>query len=158
MKGTSRIARLLTAFAVAMLATIAPALAATPASAAGPCGNLGHSYLITQSGSLYVSGCQGDQRFGVQTISLQRFDVVQLAGNNIRPRTSITFTIRVPDGSTQTIVTTAADGGGVVRQEPNTYFFTGSAPLGTYQFFSAYTAKTGAVVNSEHVVNVALRF
>jgi hypothetical protein len=143
---------------VAALVTTTTAGLQPARAAAGPCGNLGQAYVITQSGTVYMSGCEGDQRFGVQTISLQRFDVVQLAGNGIKSGTPITFKLSVPDGSTETYTTTNAGKNTVVPQEPNSYFFKGTAPLGLYTFSANYTSANGKSVSNEPVVRVQLRF
>ena len=151
-----RAPRLVAVLTLLIAALAASVVIAEPAHAAGPCGTLGHSYLITQSGSVNISGCQGDLRFGVGTINLRRFDVISLAGNRIRPGTPITWTAFRPDGVQEEKVTTNAGGNTVVRQEPNTYFFNGFAPPGTWAFFASYEAANGVDVDFEHVVNVQL--
>ncbi|HEU5265880.1 MAG TPA: VCBS repeat-containing protein [Jatrophihabitans sp.] len=59
--------------AVASFAALIPALTlgASPASATTPCRTAGHAYL-TQPGKAYQSGFEGDQRYGVQTLTFQR--------------------------------------------------------------------------------------
>lgn len=151
-----RATRAVVALAIVLVGMLAPAIVPT-AAAAGPCGNRGHAYLVTQSGSVYLSGCQDDYRFGVPTVSLQRFDVVQLAGNRIQPGTPIDWSVYFSNGAVEGVTTTPAGNNTVVAQQLNQYYFTGSAPLGPVYFYASYQAAGGARYNYVHIATVQLR-
>src|SRR5262245_29962783 len=71
--------------------TVGGALGASPASATTRCSTPGHVYL-TQPGAAYFSGYEGNQQFGVPTVTYtQGWQSFRLGGNGISPGTFVDF-------------------------------------------------------------------
>src|SRR5262245_1948638 len=78
---------------IASLAAVAAlsVIGASPAGATTVCNTPGHAY-VTQPGRAFFSGYEGDQRFGVPTLSyVQGTQSFRLGGNGIRPGSQIVF-------------------------------------------------------------------
>lgn len=145
---------------LALIAASGASLAASAGpAAAGPCVTPGHAYFIyPANGFNYMSGFEGDQRYGVTTITAHRGDGFQLGGNGIKPRREIIFraTSGMFGGSANTAITTDAGSNCVVNQRDNA-FTIGNVPNGTYTIRAEYVAGNDEkLVLNEPVVKVKI--
>jgi hypothetical protein len=155
---TSRALRRVVASVAAVVAALAAVavvgtVAASPASATGRCATAGHAYL-TQPGRTIFSGFEGDQRFGVPTVSYtQGTQSFRLGGNGLAPYSYLNF--RAVDAVTGAEVPfipglpfgiSLVTGGNCVANEVGPFTFT-LAP-GSYRIVASYFAgNSGQIVN-----------
>ena len=155
---------------VAALAAVATVLVAGASPAAADvCSNdvLGHAYL-TQPGSVYFSGYNGDQRFGIRTVVVEQGEQFRVGGNGIKAATEISFLATKSDGSGINFLnnvheyeTQPARDNCVVHEE-GPYRVT--APPGLYRITATYAPRNSAVPGGppptgvvDQVVNVEVR-
>ncbi|MEV6522317.1 hypothetical protein AB0M43_10275 [Longispora sp. NPDC051575] len=137
--------RVLAAVLLAVAALVTTTIGAPPAQAAG-CNTPGHAYLIHQ-GRVYFSGYEGDERFGVPTLTVARGSWVQLAGNGVRPGTQAVFV----DALGFNYTTTAAGSNCVIRQESNPWRINPDIAPGTYLVDASYLTPTRQVLHDRVV-------
>ncbi|MFE0102515.1 hypothetical protein [Streptomyces sp. NPDC059009] len=142
------IGRLFLTLALVVTAALGTVTATASSAAAATCRTLGHAYNIF-NGGVYFSGYEGDQRFGVQRITMARGARYELGGNGIKPGTSITFEAVGPATYFQTVGTAGSNC--VVNQRP---FFQGGLP-GEYRLFATYQVP-GRTINDDPVVDVTV--
>jgi hypothetical protein len=148
--------------AVATLGMVAAgvALAAPAASAASRCATAGHAYL-TQPGRVIFSGYEGNQQFGVPTVTYaQGTQAFGLGGNGISPGSGIDFFVFdrntgaqvgfVPGRPAQYYTTTARSN--CVVNENGPFFFT--LPQGNYKVVANYFPGNNFRLVSDHVANI----
>ena len=123
--------------------TVGGALGASPASAAR-CATAGHAYL-TQPGRVIFSGFEGNQQFGVPTVTYaQGTQFFGLGGNGISPGSGVDFFVFdrntgaqvgfVPGRPAQYYTSTARSN--CVVNENGPFFFT--LPPGNYRILANY--------------------
>jgi hypothetical protein len=155
MTHTRTLRRTAALLATSLIAASGVALTSGAASAA-VCVTAGHAYFIKPiSGPNYMSGFEGDQRYGVPTVTALRGDGFELGGNGIKPGTRITFTaVSGMFGASNSLVTSTAASNCVVDQTRNRAAI-GNLPNGTYTLFASYTGgNSGRFVNNEPVVKI----
>jgi hypothetical protein len=126
-----------------------------PSANAALCRTAGHVYL-TQPGKTFMSGFEGDQRFGVPTASfVQGSQSFRIGGNGLLRSTQPGFRVVDANGNT---VGPNINPSGRVRDNCvlNEYGpFTFSMPPGNYQVLATYrTGNTGQDIINEPVVNL----
>jgi len=153
-----------TAAVVASLAAVAVVglAGASPASASTLCNTSGHAYL-TQPGVAYFSGYEGNQQFGVPTVSyVQNTQSFRLGGNGIRPGSQIVFyAVNTDTGAWTGLVngtnynTRGARSNCVVNEEGPFLF---SLSPGNYRVMAAYLAgNSGQYVQADVLANVQVQ-
>ena len=147
---TSRRPRRQALVALAMLGAVTAGTAisgvaiAAPASATTRCATAGHAYL-TQPGRVYFSGYEGNQQFGVPTVTYaQGTESFRLGGNGISPGSGVDFFVFdrntgaqvgfVPGRPAQYYTSNA--GRNCVVNENGPFFFT--LPPGNYRLVANY--------------------
>jgi hypothetical protein len=143
----SRIKLALLALGLVMALAVAGSTA-PPAHAAG-CVTLGHAYYIkTSTGFNYMSGFEGDVRYGIPLVEVRRGETFQLGGNGIKPGTPIRFysaTGFMGQFNNQSFFTTNAGGNCVVDQTRNNGFI-GNVPNGIYRVRADYQVPSRSIV------------
>jgi hypothetical protein len=150
-----RARRALVALVMVASLGLAGAAAASPAGATTRCATAGHAYL-TQPGRVIFSGFEGDQRYGVPTVSYaQGTQFFNVGGNGIRPGTSIVFNVYNTDNWSFVAGTySRSAGSNCVANEVGTSTFT-NLPPGNYQVHAGYYAgNTGQYVVTDVVANL----
>jgi hypothetical protein len=154
--------------AVVALATLAASLGAVtatgalgaPTVSAARCATLGHAYL-TQPGRTIFSGFEGDQRFGVPTVTYaQGTQSFRLGGNGISPGSGIDFFAFdrntgaqvgfIPGRPAQYYTTTARSNCVVNENGP----FTFTLPPGNYRIVANYFPGNNFRLVSDVVANL----
>jgi len=139
--------------------TVVGALSATPASAAR-CATAGHAYL-TQPGRVIFSGFEGNQQFGVPTVTYaQNTQAFGLGGNGISPGSGVDFFAFdrntgaqvgfVPGRPAQYYTSTARSN--CVVNENGPFFF--SLPPGNYRIVANYFPGNNFRLVSDTVANL----
>jgi hypothetical protein len=152
----------LAASATPVAATTIGGLGASPASAAR-CATAGHVYL-TQPGVTYFSGYEGNQQFGVPTVSYaQGTQSFRLGGNGISPGSFIDFfafdsttgaQVGFVPGRPAQYATRAARSNCVVNEE-GPYTFT--LPPGNYQIKANYFPGNNFRLVNDTVANLQVQ-
>ena len=132
-------------------AGLAP-IVANPAYAA-TCRTAGHTY-ITVAGQLYISGYEGDERFGVPFVTIPRGASYKIGGNGIQPRDPMRAKLfrRNADNSTgfpvgdYFFINTAGNNCVV-----NEHTFTNNDQPGAYVLFTDYIAGNSGAGVAERV-------
>jgi hypothetical protein len=137
-------------------------IGASAASATTFCNTPGHAY-VTQPGRAYFSGYEGDQRFGVPTLSyVQGTQSFRLGGNGIRPGSQIIFfAVNTDTGEAAGLVTpgynynTRGAGSNCVVNEEGPFVF--ALQPGNYQVKAAYLAGNSGQFVVDTVTNVQVQ-
>jgi hypothetical protein len=157
---TRPLTRALLGLATLAVVTAGAALAAPAASAAARCATAGHAYL-TQPGKVIFSGFEGNQQFGVPTVTYaQGTQAFGLGGNGISPGSGIDFFVFdrntgaqvgfVPGRAAQYYTSTARSN--CVVNENGPFFFT--LQPGNYRVVANYFPGNNFRLVSDHVANI----
>jgi hypothetical protein len=159
---TRPLKRALLALAALGVVSAAAALAAPAAHAAlaSRCATAGHAYL-TQPGRAIFSGYEGNQQFGVPTVTYaQGTQAFRLGGNGISPGSGIDFFVFdrntgaqvgfVPGRPAQYYTTTARSN--CVVNENGPFYFT--LPPGNYRVVANYFPGNNFRLVSDYVANI----
>jgi len=137
------------------------AVAASPAGATTYCNTPGHAYL-TQPGRAFFSGYEGNQQFGVPTVSyVQNTQSFRLGGNGIRPGSQIVFyAVNTDNGAWAGLVNgtnfnTRGAGSNCVVNEQGPFIF--SLSPGNYRVMAAYLAGNSGQYIQDVVANVQVQ-
>ncbi|WP_113701314.1 hypothetical protein [Nonomuraea lactucae] len=171
------------AAATGMAAAVSAAIVA-PANATATCATEGHAYYIDDGpnaplpGFNYMSGFEGDQRYGVFQLRVKRGDRFRIAGNGILPgsfqtQSRIQFAavnlagtsnakIFSRNGAASSSVATSLAGSNCVVSDANPVnaYTVGNVPNGTYRIFASYNVPengTTKFVSNEPVVDLLVR-
>jgi hypothetical protein len=150
---------------LALVAGTAAAVAAflalgTAPAQASTCATPGHAY-VTKPGAVYLSGYDGDQRFGIPTINTYRGDTFRIGANGIRPLAFVNFF--VVDAATGAPATSFFVDGGwgsqtvgsncVLNEEGP---FTISAPDGRYRIRAMYFAGNSGTWVTDQIADLVV--
>ena len=131
-----------------------------PTASAARCATAGHAYL-TQPGRVIFSGFEGNQQFGVPTVTYaQNTQAFGLGGNGISPGSGVDFfafdrntgaqVAFVPGRPAQYYTSTARSN--CVVNENGPFFFT--LPPGNYKIVANYFPGNNFRLVSDHVANI----
>jgi hypothetical protein len=151
-----------TVFASLAIVAALAVIGASPASATTICNTPGHAY-VTQPGTAFFSGYEGDQRFGVPTLSyVQGTQSFRLGGNGIRPGSQIVFfAINTDTGAAAGLVNpgfnynTRGAGSNCVVNEEGPFVF--ALQPGNYRIQAAYIGGNSGQFVVDVVTNVQVQ-
>lgn len=155
-----RFRRMCSWVALAAVAALTFVVGGTSPASAAVCQTAGHAYL-TRSGSVFFSGFEGNQQFGVPTVQTFQVDRFGFGGNGIRPLDPVIFdVINKATGAPAPIfsgVSTFAVAAGR-NCVANEQFLTMAAAPGTYQVRATYVAGNSVTfVANEPVADIVVR-
>jgi hypothetical protein len=135
--------------ALGLMLAMALSVASPPQAHAAGCVTLGHAYYIKlPSGFNYMSGFEGDKRYGIPLVEVRRGEPFQLGGNGIKPGTAIRFYnnsgIMDPFNGASSFFTSFAGSNCVVDQTKNNGFI-GNVPNGTYRVRADYQVPSRSI-------------
>jgi hypothetical protein len=136
--------------ALGLMIALAMSVASPPQAHAAGCVTLGHAYYIKlPSGFNYMSGFEGDKRYGIPLVEVRRGEPFQLGGNGIKPGTGIRFYnasgVMGSEFGNQSFNTTNAGSNCVVDQTRNNGLI-GNVPNGTYRVRADYQVPSRSIV------------